>query len=255
MKKQRLLDKTIYILPHQGLGDLNLCIGIFRNKSREYSKVRIIVRHPFDAELRSAFSRTPSVSIITIPRLPTGLIFRRIELLVGYCIGLSGKILGGDFLPLGYLGRKFFGATRELRFDESFYNQAGVAFSERWDSFEIDFDTQRVQALSRQLGAEEGEFVFLHEDRSRGFKIDRTLLPAGLRVIEPLSPDSGFNIWDYKGVAQRATEIHMIESSFAAFVESLDIAAPKFAHRYARPEAKGDWNHEFTYRQEWKVLL
>ena len=62
-----------------------------------------------------------------------------------------------------------------------------------------------------------------------------------------------FSFFDYLKIIENASEIHCIESSFAALIESLEYSIPKYAHRYARPEAKNDFRHEFTYRSNWHV--
>jgi hypothetical protein len=56
-------------------------------------------------------------------------------------------------------------------------------------------------------------------------------------------------------IIENSFEIHCIESSFSAFIEMLDLSIPKFAHRYARPEAKNDFCHEYTYKSAWQIVL
>jgi hypothetical protein len=47
----------------------------------------------------------------------------------------------------------------------------------------------------------------------------------------------------------------LLGKPFAAFVDSLpETTAKKFAHRYARPEAKSDYKHEFSYKCNWNIL-
>jgi hypothetical protein len=247
--------RPLTILPHQGLGDLILCIGLFRSLLKSHSSLEILVTRKYLKSMSAAFSKTPAVRVTPLPKFPEGIFFSRLELLSGYLIGATRRIVGRKFLPLGYLGRNFFGVRRSLRFDQSFYAQAKVEFSNRWDSFLVDSLNERADQLRILLRLEDDPYVFIHEDPSRGFIIKRNLLPEGIRVISPLPPSSGYDIWDYGEVLRQADEIHVIESSFAAFVESLDIRSRKSAHRYSRPEAKGDWNHEFTYKSDWHIIL
>ena len=74
-------------------------------------------------------------------------------------------------------------------------------------------------------------------------------------IIEPLSNKSKFTVFNYIKILESAEQIHCIESSFAALIESIEIKANLFAHRYARPEAKNDYKHEFTYKKDWQILL
>jgi hypothetical protein len=64
-----------------------------------------------------------------------------------------------------------------------------------------------------------------------------------------------YSLVDYTKVIESATEIHVIESSFAAYVETLSVEMPLYAHRYSRGHALNDFRHEFTYRKPWVILL
>lgn len=236
------------------MGDLILCVGLFRELASRGHLLKIVVRSAYSNSVKKMFVETPEIDVLSLPSLPGGIWFRRLELLLGFGIGTFLRILGFSFLPLGYLGKNFFGKHRELRFDESFYAQAGVDFNCRWDRFEIDRISDRWNEVREALPIE-GLYVFAHEDASRGFFIDRTRVAPGTQIIEPLGPGAGFEVWDYIDVIRGAAEIHVIESSFGALIESLHIDKPKFAYRSARPEAKADPNHEFTYSSDWRVVL
>ena len=95
----------------------------------------------------------------------------------------------------------------------------------------------------------------MHDDSTRGFKLRESSLPKNIRVVKPI-PElaSKYTIFDYLKVIENAKEIHCMESSFAAMIESFQIKVPKFAHRYARPEAKTNVVFEFTYKSQWTVL-
>jgi hypothetical protein len=65
-----------------------------------------------------------------------------------------------------------------------------------------------------------------------------------------------FSLFDYRKILQNASEVHVIESSFAAYIDTLpESNSRKFAHRYPRPEAKTDYRHEFSYKNTWEILL
>jgi len=96
--------------------------------------------------------------------------------------------------------------------------------------------------------------LFLHEDIRRGYIIDRTKLPRNIKIVEPLIDREHYLLVDYRLVLENAMQIHIIESSFSAFIESIGLDTPLYAHRYARPEALYRFNHEFTYRKDWTIL-
>ena len=162
---------------------------------------------------------------------------------------------GYDVLNLGSYGSNWLN-DKNRRFDGNYYDQAGLSLECRWNSFRYVRNMEREEELFKILGCEVGKYIFVHDDVSRSFKIDENKLPSGLRIIRP-DPKLAkkYRIFDYLKVIENASEIHCIESSFGAMIESLEIPLPKFAHRYARPEAIADRRLEFTYRTKWKVLL
>lgn len=245
----------ICIAPHQGLGDLILCIGMFRYLASKHSELRIIVTSKNRLELERILGPSSSITYTSLPTLPRRRPWSFIEIfLVWVALGWS-QVCGFRKVALGYIGKDFFSLDSIMRFDENFYSQASVPFEARWSFFSIYRDKSREDNLLKLLNPTGQEFVFLHEDQARGFKIDRGMIPKNKMVIEPLPPGRGLMIADYVKLLECASEIHVIESSFAALIESLNLKTIKFAHRYARPEASNDPLHEFTYRSEWKVIL
>lgn len=248
-------EGKICIAPHQGLGDLILCIGMFRYLASKHSELRIIVTSKNRLELERILGPSSSITYTSLPTLPRRRPWSFLEtFLVWVALGWA-QVSGFKRVALGYIGKDFFSPGSKMRFDENFYSQASVPFEARWSFFRIDRDKSREDNLFNILNPTGQEFVFLHEDQARGFKIDRGMIPKNKRVIEPLPPGGGLKIADYVKVLEQASEIHVIESSFAALIESLDLKTIKFAHRYARPEASNDPLHEFTYRSNWKVII
>lgn len=248
--------KRLVVLPHQGLGDLILCNGLLHHLGNSHSHVILLIRHTYEKEMRMAFQDSNNFSILPLLNFPGKIWARRSELIFGYLIGSLLRVFGWKFLPLGYLGKRFFGTNKKrLRFDESFYDQANVPFDARWSLFGVKRDLAEEEKLFKKLNPDGKDFAFLHEDPSRSFVIDRNYISPGLTIITPYDFGTQFPIWHYRKILENAKEIHVIESSFCAFIESIDVAGRKFAHRYARPEASGDWKHEFSYRTKWEVLL
>jgi hypothetical protein len=162
---------------------------------------------------------------------------------------------GYDVLRLGYSGKDFF-KDPNMRLDENFYDQARVNLSERWDNFRVIRNAEREEVLFQRLVPRNSKYIFLHEDVSRGFEINRVRVPKDVQIVQPNAAFAKeFTVFDYLKIIENAWQIHCIESSFCALIESMNISIPKFAHRYARPEAKADYRHEFTYRSKWEVLL
>ena len=85
--------------------------------------------------------------------------------------------------------------------------------------------------------------------------IDRKRFDSKLKVVEPVKGSSQFSLFDYRRVLEEASDLHGIDSPFAAFAEIIDLSQKLYAHRYARGHALYDFRHEFTYRSNWKVLI
>lgn len=234
----------VLINPHQGLGDHLVCVGIYQEYARKYAKVFITVSRKYLSELTSILGDVNNITLVALPtnHLSGGTRFtqRLARLLKIRVVGLGGY--GADFLK------------SEMRFDQNFYYQAEVDFECRWSSFSSHRNIMKEEQLFRYLNCNDMPYIFVHEDKFRGFTINRNLLPKNLRIVQPQTHLKGYSLIDYRKVIEGASEIHVIESSFAAYIESLVIPVPLFAHRYARPETYKDCRHEFTYKKDWKIF-
>jgi hypothetical protein len=162
--------------------------------------------------------------------------------------------LGYESLNLGSFSSNFL-TSGDLKFDEEFYRQAGLPFESRWTAGRVSRNLKREQELFDYFRAGAEPYVFLHEDKNRDYRIDRGYLPKATRVIQPLTElMNRYCISDYLQIIEKADEIHCIESSFCALIETYMLDIPKFAHRYSRPEAQGSRQLEFTYKSKWIVL-
>ena len=235
----------IFVLPHQGLGDHILCNAIYRHLSGKHRIVIIIVRLKYHNELKYMLRDLPNVYFIVIPNFRHWIFLKKIKTLI-YLLRLRS-------LGLGFYGENFF--LSALRFDNNYYLQAEIEFDLRWSNFKVSRNIERENEVAKKLIKMPGDYIFLHEDISRGYLIDRSRIKTELPVITPLQSRE-FSLFDYRSVLQNATEVHVIESSFAAFIDSLpETNSKKFAHRYSRPEAKSDYKHEFSYKNKWQILL
>lgn len=247
MSSSALVNKSdTYITTHLGLGDHILCNGLYRSIAKQSRRCFIPVR---ESNLQSLNDMLYDVINIELVSYPASFEKQLIESHVNY---LTEQ--GVNILNLGYFGKNFMD-FRRLRFDENFYDQANVPFRERWDGFYYPRNLAREDELFSNLGCNEGPYIFLHEDVSRNFTINRKYIDPTIRIIEPNPRVEASNFFNYRKVFENAQEIHVIESSFCAFIESLNLPLKKFAHRYARPEASGDYCHEFTYKSDWTVYL
>lgn len=236
-------SQGVFILPHQGLGDHILCAGIYREYAERFPHVVLPVKATYYRSVKKMLRDSENIQVLSYPR----------ETLMKLHQDLLSHF-GYEKLKLGGHGFGFF-SEPTWRLDENFYYQAGIPLSRRWDSFFYQRDAEKENELYKLLGCSEQDYIFVHEDSTRGFTIRESSLPKNVRVVKPI-PElaSRYTIFDYLKIIENAKEIHCMESSFVAMIESFQIDVPKFAHRYARPEAKSNVVFEFTYKSPWTVL-
>ena len=233
------------ITPHQGLGDHILCNGLYRHFSQLRKQVIITVKQNYVGEIRYMLRDCGNVKILPLPLKRSWTYTRLVQMI--------SRTLPIEIVGIGSYGDNFF--PKGVRFDQNFYDQAVINFDFRWSKFEVPRNQKCENEIFRILGCDSGPYIFLHEDKSREFIIDRKRIDSKLRVVEPVTGLSQFSLFDYRKVLEEASEIHLIESSFAAFAESINLTQKLYAHRYARGHALYDFRHEFTYRSNWNVLI
>ena len=146
-------QKSLFILTHQGLGDLLICNGIFRECAKKRKKVFIAAKKSNAYQVKAMLKDVANISILIVPDLLEYRIFRLISILAPLKFDvLRLGIYGSNFVPLG------------IRFDKSFYDQAGVSLELRWDNFICPRDLDKEQLLYTRL-VRNLPYIFLHEDQ------------------------------------------------------------------------------------------
>lgn len=240
--------KRYFIMNHLGLGDHIICNAIYRHYCDNGNTVIIPAKSHNTQAVQDMMSDKENAIILS---LNSGSPENEMASNAGHYAST-----GYEIIHLGRYGSNFL-VNQSIRYDHNFYNQAGVNFDERWDSFHIPPNQEREEEVYQFL-CDEQEYVFLHEDTKRGFIVDRSHIDTKYKIVSPVSDGLGsenkFRFCDYRKVIENASEIHCIESSFCALIESLNIGKKRHAHRYCRPEASLDFCHEFTYKNDWKIL-
>jgi hypothetical protein len=241
-----LNSRFLFLQHHLGLGDHLLCNGLYRHLAKQHGRIYVVAKTHNSEALKKMLCDVPNIKILSVESSRADPVQKR--------LGGVARRLNLPTLGIGFYGKDFFLPEEAIRFDEQFYRQAGVPFEERWASFQFCRDEKRERDLMGSFGFAPKEYIFIHEDTSRGFLIDRSRITSRLPVVEARKgPGVGF--FDYARIIENAAEVHCIESSFAALIEGMGLSMPKRAHRYARPEAFNDFRHEFTYKSDWEILI
>jgi len=245
--------KKAYFLHHLGLGDHIICNAIYRSCAKKYDMCVIPVKQRNFQSVSDMLRDLENIHIIPLEDKIADLLMIQQE--------YHYKMLGFDLIKLGHFGRNFL-EDPDKHFDANFYLQAGIEFQKRWSGFDYPRNFEAEHKLFVQVceGTEEGEYIFLHEDPSRGDIINRNFVEEGYKIITPgikkqhiLGDDENGNFFNYGYILENAASIHCIESSFAIFVDSLGLSNKKYIHRYTRHDIIDDNRLGPTYKLEWDI--
>ena len=133
--------------------------------------------------------------------------------------------------------------------DTKVYIAAGYDIRLRWNNFKYERDMDAEEEVFKKLNPKDEEFCFVHDPGEnkhiadgvwRGIIEDKTVRHASTRHtnFQPLKiirNDPTVPIMDLGLVLERASELHLMESSIRCLVEGLDtLGARHFHHRYIR---------------------
>lgn len=155
---------------------------------------------------------------------------------------------GYPVLRLGFTGAKPFDIQK---WDQEFYRQASVPFSDCWNKFKV----ARQPSKEIQKFDMNRDYVFIHEDKDRGCIINEKYLPRKrTRGISRVYAVRGItdNIFDWWGVVENAKEIHVMESSFAILIDHLpEVKAKRICvHEYCRKSIAPTYQNSFERIKE-----
>jgi hypothetical protein len=237
--------KGVFITTLHGLGDHIVCLGIYRELAKRYKFCIVPTSKTYSASLDSLLGSASNIFISSfMDSHSNGLMLRQRQII---------KTFGLDVVDLGFFGRNFL-KSQTLNFDEQMYIQAGVDFEMRWKAFDPIRNDDKERKIFESYNVNPGEYIFLHEDSTRNLVVNRDLIHSKLRIVKPAPEYSKHSITDYMLLIENAAEIHTIESSFGALIESMNVAVPKYAHRYARRKVVDNPRTAFTYKTAWEVL-
>jgi hypothetical protein len=119
-----------------------------------------------------------------------------------------------------------------LTFDEAFYAIAGLDFSKRFDDFFILRDIEEEEKILKQLNPDGEKYIFIHDDKKRGFKIDESKITSKYKKIYN---DDSIPIFNCISLIENAEEVHVMQSSIKDLINSFKFDKPTFyLHEYIR---------------------
>lgn len=217
--------KNLYLKLHLGLGDIFICNGLVRALTKGWQMVTVPAKPHNLATVQWMFSDEPRVHVIQVAD-DAEMICRARE----------------PYLGLGLWSER---GLHAKHWDQQFYADAGLPFETRWSHFKIPGFPKDGPTLSVDC-------AFLHEDRKRGYHIDRTLIDAQDGIYEPVP---AFPFWSHIAPLEMCREIHVIDSCFLALADSLPLREPRrVLHQYATKQDPYKKLGPPTLRYQWETL-
>jgi hypothetical protein len=241
------MKKNLFLSTPRATGDHIICNALYRNLVKDYEICIFPVKKSIFLNVSSMLSDIKNIEYMIFPDKIT----RRATKVASYLF----EKMNFKIARIGWDGENFPLKIPMMTWDMNFYHQFSLNFDLRWEGFYAPRNHFKEKHLFNLLKCNEGPYAFVHEDKSRNFNVNRNYISSNLRIINSNPMLKNFSIFDYRLALEKASEIHCIEGSFSALIESISVQKPLFAHRYARPETLRDPWHQYQYRQNWKIII
>lgn len=217
-----------YLYHHLGLGDHILCNGLVREMVKKYDSINLFCKTSNLTSVSSMYHDLQDrLTFIAVKGDPD-------------VYDITNQLPSGEVINIGHRGNPWNERCDES-FDVQFYKQAGLSINKKYNSFFID------RTGLPQIPVPDGEYIFVHEDKPRGYSIDWTKLPDG-KSISAIKGD--YPIFAYLPIIEKATEIHVIDSAFLCLIDCMLVRGKKFLHKYARPTSTFE---TVSVTSDWKI--
>lgn len=218
----------IFIYHHLGLGDHIICNGLIRELYNSYKEISIYCKRENETNVKYMYRDLENCQFISVKKEED------------ICINSETLKIGFEYI----LFAQKFGIT----WDESFYRQCDIRFEKRWSSFYIKRDEERESILFEKLNPKKEPFALIHECGSDNIpRVKTELISKNLKQIKIKKGDTD-NIFDYLLLAEKAEEIHCIDSSFKHLFDSFLLKVNLFYHNIP---ARGT---PHQHKNKWKIV-
>ena len=203
------MKNELCIHHHLGLGDHFDMNGMVRNYLKEYDKIHIFSKPNYYKMIDYMYRDEDSIIVVEIPGGPQEVTQAEEYYKTSTC---------DKFLRIGFENYPF--GQEELYGKncwEFFYEQVSVPYYVRTSMFHVERDEVGENQLMDKLNPKKEKFIFVHDDKSRGFEVNRNhFLDKNLLVLEN---DVSENIFHFIKLIEEAEEIHCMESSMKSLID------------------------------------
>lgn len=225
---------NLYLCTHYGFGDYVICYGFVKELAKKYDNI-ILFAKPHRSNL----------DIDNIKRLYSSI--NNVQ------ITTDDPASHNDVMYVGW--DKFYEALRKdtsTHFQKFFYNQVGVSLDLMWDNFyfERDLDKEKEIYYDRLGLKDNEEYIFLHDDPTRNFTINRAYITSNIKIIHLIELQD-ISILDTLYLVEKSKEVHMTTTGLVSFVDQMNITHNNLnLHKYVRPYAE----QQPILRLNWKII-
>jgi hypothetical protein len=212
----------ITILHHLGLGDQIMLNGMVRYLAENDTVCIFVQKHQIDS---TEFMYKDIKDRVVIKSVNTTNAREMWEQVEGEILPLATYKL-----PTNVWNYIMEGPPSDMvNWAHSVYIQACVPPKYMYSRFKV------IRDNSREIKYDSDDYVFVHDDHSRGMVVD-------VNHKDVFRPDitKTTNIFDYLMVIENAKEVHCMDSSFAWMIELLGIGSPK--KNFLHLNTKGNYN-------------
>jgi hypothetical protein len=214
------LEDEIILYHHLGLGDHIICNGLVNYLAEnQFRKVNLIVNKKFDKSLSYLYRNSKNVNLVKVD--------------LDYDNNADSDVL--DFasktnLQILKIGWEKVGKTR---FFKAFYKQLGLPYSYSYKYFNIDRDYEKEEQLANHLNkfykTKMEKYNLIHSEASKG-NFDLKIDNDNKNIFVTKESDILNNLFLYYSIAEKADQIHCINSSFVHFVDRIKVNSELIYH-------------------------
>jgi len=223
--------KNILLHHHLGLGDHIDCNGMVRYFSELYpdNVINIPAKSHYYSMIEFMFRDNEKIKVHKI----SGNEYEEVSRLYTELNPESIFVVGHQYYPNI--------TSPDKNCWEYFYEQFEIDLDIKYDMFYMDRDLDGEEKLLAKLNPKMEEYIFVHDDKDRGFEIE---IDSDYKIIRN---DIKENIFHFPSVLKNAKEIHLMESSFKSMVEHFETDGELFFHDFrGHPLGK--------HIKNWKVI-
>lgn len=213
------------IYHHLGLGDHIICNGLVRRLINKNETFGLFVKKHNLPSVQFMFKDLKNLKMVPIDGDHNVLEF------------VSDNIISIGHNKLGLIMNQY-----GCLWDEAFYKQMNINFTERWNSFFYERDFKSEKKTYENLNPNDEDFVLIHNtDSSNTDRIDYSKVSEKYLKIFVNKTEPFFN---YGFLITKAKEIHCIDSSFKHLVDSIPTMGKLIYHKNYKPRGTSEHNHK-----------